>query len=48
MPTHRMLQGLMMLDPMGAERDQIMEIATLLLPWCRDSNYGWASVRKEH
>src|SRR6185503_9485410 len=35
-PTHRMLQELMMLDPMGAERDQIMEIATLLLPWCRD------------
>ena len=23
-----------------AERDQIMEIATLLLPWCRDGNYG--------
>src|SRR5256884_3726977 len=39
-PTHRMLQELMMLDPMGAERDQIMEIATLLLPWCRDGNYG--------
>ena len=31
-PTHRMLQELMMLDPMGAERDQIMEIATLILP----------------
>jgi hypothetical protein len=30
-PTHRMLQELMMLDPMGAERDQIMEIATLIL-----------------
>ncbi|MEI2725679.1 MAG: hypothetical protein V9H26_19840 [Verrucomicrobiota bacterium] len=39
-PTHRMLQELMMLDPMGAERDQIMEIATLILPWCRDGNYG--------
>src|SRR5437667_2810868 len=39
-PTHRMLQELMMLDPMGAERDQIMEIATLVLPWCRDGNYG--------
>lgn len=39
-PTHRMLQELMMLDPMGAERDQIMEIATLLMPWCRDGNYG--------
>ena len=25
---------------MGAERDQIMEIATLILPWCRDGNYG--------
>jgi hypothetical protein len=35
-----MLQELMMLDPMGAERDQIMEIATLILPWCRDGNYG--------
>ncbi|MFZ0826818.1 MAG: hypothetical protein WAO02_05565 [Verrucomicrobiia bacterium] len=39
-PTHRMLQELMMLDPMGGERDQIMEIATLILPWCRDGNYG--------
>lgn len=39
-PTHRMLQELMMLDPMGAEREQITEIATLLLPWCRDGNYG--------
>ncbi|MFO1501069.1 MAG: hypothetical protein U1G07_22210 [Verrucomicrobiota bacterium] len=39
-PTHRMLQELMMLDPVGAERDQIMEIATLILPWCRDGNYG--------
>ncbi len=29
-----------MLDPMGAERDQIMEIATLIPPWCRDGNYG--------
>ena len=39
-PTHRMRQELMMLDPMGAERDQIMEISTLILPWCRDGNYG--------
>jgi len=39
-PTHRMLRELMMLDPVGTERDQIMEIATLLLPWCRDGNYG--------
>src|SRR5437867_4528555 len=31
-PTHRMLQELMMLEPLGTERDQIMEIATLLLP----------------
>jgi hypothetical protein len=35
-----MLQELMMLDPVGAEREQIVEIATLLLPWCRDGNYG--------
>ena len=39
-PTHRMLQELMMLDPVGSERDQITEIATLILPWCRDGNYG--------
>ena len=39
-PTHRMLQELMALDAAGAERDQIIEIATLLLPWCRDGNYG--------
>jgi hypothetical protein len=39
-PTHRMLQELMMLDPVGSERDQIVEIATLILPWCRDGNYG--------
>jgi hypothetical protein len=39
-PTHRMLQELMMLEPIGSERDQITEIATLLLPWCRDGNYG--------
>jgi hypothetical protein len=35
-----MLQELMMLDPVGSERDQIIEIATLILPWCRDGNYG--------
>ena len=29
-PTHRMLQELMSLDASGAERDQIIEIATLL------------------
>jgi type IV secretion system protein TrbE len=39
-PTHQMLQELMYLDAGGAERDQILEIATLLLPWCRDGNYG--------
>jgi len=39
-PTHRMLQELMALDASGAEREQIIEIATLLLPWCRDGNYG--------
>ena len=39
-PTHRMLQELMMLDPVGSEREQIVEIATLILPWCRDGNYG--------
>jgi hypothetical protein len=39
-PTHRMLQELMYLDATGAERDQVVEIATLLLPWCRDGNYG--------
>jgi type IV secretion system protein TrbE len=39
-PTHRMLQELMMLDPVGSERDQILEIATLILPWCRDGSYG--------
>jgi hypothetical protein len=39
-PTHQMLQELMFLDATGAERDQILEIATLLLPWCRDGNYG--------
>ncbi len=39
-PTHRMLQELMALDASGAEREQIVEIATLLMPWCRDGNYG--------
>ena len=39
-PSHRMLQELMALDASGAERDQIIEISTLLLPWCRDGNYG--------
>jgi hypothetical protein len=37
-PTHRMLQELMMLDPVGSEREQIIEIATLILPWCRDGS----------
>jgi type IV secretion system protein TrbE len=39
-PTHRMLQELMYLDAGGPERDQVIEIATLLLPWCREGNYG--------
>jgi hypothetical protein len=39
-PTHRMLQELMLLDPMGADREKVSELATLLLPWCRDGNYG--------
>lgn len=39
-PTHRMLQELMYLDASGAERDHVIEISTLLLPWCRDGNYG--------
>src|SRR5205085_3052095 len=39
-PTHQMLQELMYLDASGAERDQVIEIGTLLLPWCRDGNYG--------
>ena len=39
-PTHRMLQELMILDPAGSEREAIVEIATLILPWCRDGNYG--------
>jgi len=29
-----------MLDPVGSECEQIIEIATLILPWCRDGNYG--------
>jgi hypothetical protein len=39
-PTHRMLQELMSLDASGPEREQVIEISTLLLPWCRDGNYG--------
>jgi type IV secretion system protein TrbE len=39
-PTHRMLQELMYLDAGGAEKEQVIEIATLLLPWCREGNYG--------
>ena len=39
-PTHRMLQELMQLEASGADKEQIMQIATLLLPWCRDGNYG--------
>ncbi|MBU6410096.1 MAG: hypothetical protein KGR98_06895, partial [Verrucomicrobia bacterium] len=39
-PTHRMLQELMYLDAGGPEKEQVVEIATLLLPWCREGNYG--------
>lgn len=39
-PTHRMFQELLALDPATADRDAVHEIATLLLPWCRDGNYG--------
>ena len=39
-PTHRMFQELMQLEASGASKDQVMQIATLLLPWCRDGNYG--------
>ena len=39
-PTHRMLQELMQLEASGADKDQVLRIATLLLPWCRDGNYG--------
>jgi hypothetical protein len=35
-----MLQELMYLDAGGAEKEQVVEIATLLLPWCREGNYG--------
>ena len=43
-PTHRMLQELMKLEAIGAEREQIARVATLLLPWCRDGNYGASST----
>jgi hypothetical protein len=36
-PTHRMLQELMQLE--GADAD-VRELATRLLPWCADGNYG--------
>ncbi|MGE9268102.1 MAG: TraC family protein [Verrucomicrobiales bacterium] len=39
-PEHRMLQELMQLEASGAERNQIIQIATLLRPWCRDGQYG--------
>ncbi|MBL9139394.1 MAG: hypothetical protein JNK85_26230 [Verrucomicrobiales bacterium] len=39
-PTHRMLQELMMLEPLAAERQEMAQMATLLLPWCRDGSYG--------
>ena len=39
-PTHRMLQELMQLEASGAEKERISQIATLLMPWCRDGSYG--------
>ena len=39
-PTHRMLHELMQLDASGPQKDQTLQIATLLLPWCRDGSYG--------
>ena len=39
-PEHRMLQELMQLEASGAEKEQIIQIATLLRPWCRDGQYG--------
>ena len=35
-----MLQELMQLEATGADREQIARVATLLLPWCREGNYG--------
>jgi hypothetical protein len=39
-PTHRMLQELMQLEASGADKERVIQIATLLMPWCRDGNYG--------
>ncbi|MBX3742572.1 MAG: TraC family protein [Akkermansiaceae bacterium] len=39
-PTHQMLQELMHLESHGPEKDSIRQIATLLLPWCRNGLYG--------
>ena len=39
-PTHRMLQELMQLEASGPERDELLRIAMLLLPWCREGSYG--------
>ena len=39
-PTHRMLQELMQLEASGADKEQVLQLATLLLPWCREGNYG--------
>lgn len=39
-PTHRMLQELMELEASGADKEQVLQIATLLLPWCRGGSYG--------
>ena len=39
-PTHRMLQELMQLEASGPDKDQVIQLATLLLAWCRDGQYG--------
>ena len=38
-PTHRMLQELMMLDPIGADATDLRD-RHAALPWCADGNYG--------
>jgi hypothetical protein len=39
-PTHQMLQELMHLEASGPEKEAVRQIATLLLPWCRNGLYG--------
>src|SRR5258708_17340627 len=35
-----MLQELMQPEASGADKERVIQIANLLLPWCRDGNYG--------